>query len=339
MRFLTTLLFLLSFSSIASANCTGPNLYASLPDSERQALETKAAQAPFSEGVLWRAEKNGMVSHIIGTFHVHLPQHAAMVARLQELTPRAEKVFLELTDEDQLGFQRHLTDNPDSYLIQSGPSLIDRLGPDLWDRVVVQLQERGMPPFLAARYQPWFLGMTLMLPPCAFEIVKSGKKGLDQQIAAMAKANNLPTQSLDSIDGLLTMLASDPLEEQMEDLRWSLSLNTDPAAPDLIAAMIAMYLEETIQLIWEFNTAETFKNAGTDKDKARLAELLKQAEDDLIVTRNTAWTKVLTKELAQAPALVAVGALHLPGQTGVLAQLQNAGFTLTRVPLQAADNN
>ena len=335
MRFLTTLLFLISFSSIAAANCAGPNVYPSLPESERQALEANAAEVPFSEGLLWRAEKDGVVSHLIGTFHVHLPAHAAMVARLEALSPPPEMVFLELTDEDQLRFQRHLTENPDSYLIQSGPSLIDRLGPDLWDRVVVQLEERGMPPFLAARYQPWFLGMTLMLPPCAFDVVKSGKKGLDQQIAAMAQTNNLPAASLDSIDGLLTMLASDPLEKQMDDLRWSLSLNTDLAAPDLIGSVIAMYLDETIQLIWEFNTAETFKNAGEDEDKARLAALLKQAEDDLIIARNTAWAVVLTKELAETPSLVAVGAMHLPGDQGVLNLLQNAGFTLTRMLLKA----
>jgi len=177
--------------------------------------------------------------------------------------------------------------------------------------------------------------MTLMLPPCAFDVVKSGKKGLDQQIAAMAQTNNLPAASLDSIDGLLTMLASDPLEKQMDDLRWSLSLNTDLAAPDLIGSVIAMYLDETIQLIWEFNTAETFKNAGEDEDKARLAALLKQAEDDLIIARNTAWAEVLTKELAETPSLVAVGAMHLPGDQGVLNLLQNAGFTLTRMPLKA----
>ncbi len=335
MRFLTTLLFLITFSSIASANCAGQNLYPSLPASERQALEAKAAKVPFSEGLLWRAEKDGVVSHLIGTFHVHLPEHAAMVARLEELTPKPEKVFLELTEEDQLGFQRHLTENPDRYLIQSGPSLIDRLGPELWDRVVVQLEERGMPPFLAARYQPWFLGMTLMLPPCAFDVVKSGKKGLDQHIATMAQSNNLPTASLDSIDGLLTMLASDPLEEQMEDLRWSLSLNTDLAAPDLMGTVIDMYLKETIQLIWEFNTSETYKNAAGDENKSRLATLLKQAEDELIIARNTTWARVLSSELAQTPALVAVGALHLPGNHGVLNQLQNAGFTLTRVPLKS----
>ncbi|MCP4824430.1 MAG: TraB/GumN family protein [Shimia sp.] len=334
MRILPILLFLIIFSGIASANCAGPNVFPSLAESERQALESKAAAVPFSEGLLWRAEKDGVVSHLIGTFHVHLPEHAAMVTRLGELTPQPEKVFLELTDEDQLGFQRHLTENPDSYLIQSGPSLIDRLGPKLWPRVEEQLKARGMPPFLAARYQPWFLGMTLMLPPCAYEVVKSGKKGLDQQVSAMAKSNDLPTVSLDSIDGLLTLLASDPIEEQLEDLRWGLSLNTDLAAPDLIGTVIAMYLDETTQLIWEFNSAETFKNVSEDADQARLAALLKQAEDDLIITRNAAWAEVLAMELTQTPALVAVGALHLPGKHGVLNLLQNAGFTLTRVPLK-----
>ena len=83
-------LFLISFSSIASANCAGPNVYPSLPESERQALEAKAADVPFPEGLLWRAEKGGVVSHLIGTFHVHLPEHAAMVTRLEELTPQPE---------------------------------------------------------------------------------------------------------------------------------------------------------------------------------------------------------------------------------------------------------
>ncbi len=103
MRFLSILLFLLPLSNIASANCAGPNLYPTLPKQERQALETKAAQAPFSEGLLWRAEKAGVVSHIIGTFHVHLPEHAAMVARLEELTPSLKGFFSNSPTRTNLG--------------------------------------------------------------------------------------------------------------------------------------------------------------------------------------------------------------------------------------------
>ena len=256
-----------------------------------------------------------------------------MVDRLQQLEPAPETVFLELTTEDQLGFQQHLLEHPDLYLIQSGPSLIDRLGPDLWAQVAGQLKDRGMPAFLAARYQPWFLGMTLMLPPCAYETVKSGQKGLDLQIADMAEAADIPMQSLDTIDGLITILASDPLETQLEDLRWGLSLGDDLSSPEMMGTVIALYLQEKVQLIWELNAAEMAKNTLGDADATRLAALLQEAEDELIVARNTAWADVLTAALSESQALVAVGALHLPGEMGVLAQLQRAGFAVRRVSL------
>lgn len=333
MRILSTILFLLGFSGVAMANCEGANLFDTRPLAERTALINAAAKVPHSEGLLWRVEKEGVVSHIVGTFHLYLPQHAATVDRLQSLSPQPEQLFLEMTSGDQLAFQRHLTQNPELFLIQSGPSLIERLGEEHWAAVADQLKSRGMPPFMAARYQPWFLGLTLMVPPCALEVVKSGKKGLDFQIEALAKERDLPRFALDTTESLIGLLAGDPIDAQVEDLRWSLELGTDLAAPEMIPTIIDMYLSETIQLIWELNRADMLKAAQGDAHAERIAELLQQVEQDLIVTRNTNWIKTLAPALTQRPSLVAVGALHLPGDHGVLAQLEAAGFTVTRLSL------
>lgn len=331
MRILSTILFLLSFSSAAWANCDGPILFDQRPEAERAAMQSAAAQVPFSEGLLWQVEKDGIVSHIIGTFHLHLPDHAATVTRLQSLTPPPEQLFLEMTSEAQLGFQRHLSQNPSLFLIETGPSLIDRLGEEDWGIIANQLKERGMPPFLAARYQPWFLGLTLMIPPCAFDVVKSGQKGLDLQIEALAQERDLPRHSLDSTEILLALLAKDPLDTQVEDLRWSLALGDDLSAPDTIPTVIDMYRAETIQLIWEMNRADMLNTARGNADAERMAALLQEVEEDLIVTRNTAWVQTLIPALNETPSLVAFGALHLPGDHGVLAQLEAAGFTITRL--------
>ncbi|MBO9474449.1 TraB/GumN family protein [Shimia sp. R10_1] len=333
MRVLYTLLFMLGFSGAAMANCEGPNLFDQRPEAERTAMQNAAAEAPFSEGLLWRVEKDGVVSHIIGTFHLHLPQHAATVTRLRSLTPPPQQLFMEMTSEDQLGFQRHLTQHPELFLIETGPSLIDRLGPEHWAVVSDQLKARGMPPFMAARYQPWFLGLTLMVPPCAFDIVKSGKKGLDLQIEALAQERDLPRVSLDTTERLISLLASDPIEAQVDDLRWSLTLGTDLSAPEMIPTVIDMYLSETIQLIWELNRADMRAAAKGDTDAERIADLLQQVEKDLIVARNTDWVKVLAPALSETPSLIAFGALHLPGKDGVLSQLNAAGFTITRLDL------
>ncbi|MBO9402389.1 TraB/GumN family protein [Shimia sp. R9_3] len=333
MRIFTTILFLLGFSGAAMANCEGPNQFEQRPLAERAAMLEAAEQAPFSEGLLWQVEKDGVVSHIVGTFHLHLPEHAATMERLRSLTPPPQQLFMEMTSEAQLGFQRHLTQNPELFLIQSGPSLIDRLGDENWAKVSDQLKARGMPPFLAARYQPWFLGMTLMVPPCAFDVVKSGKKGLDLQIEALAQTRDWPRHSLDNTESLIGLLAGDPIDQQVDDLRWSLDLGTDLSGADMIPTVIDMYLSETIQLIWDLNRADMLQAAQGDADAERIATLLQQVEEDLIKTRNTAWVKTLAPALAKTPSLVAFGALHLPGDHGVLAQLEAAGFTVTRLPL------
>ncbi len=333
MRAVFTILFSFLFSGVATANCDGPNFYKTRPLAERTALEAAAAKVPYNEGLLWRVEKQGVVSHIIGTFHMHLPEHADMVTRIAELQPQPETVFLELTKADQLGFQRHLTNNPDVYLIEDGPSLIDRLTEEEWAQISDLLRERGLPSFLAARYQPWFLGLTLMMPACALELAQSGKEGLDMQIEDFANYAGYATKSLDDTETLLEILGGDPLEEQVKDLRWGLSIEGDPAAPEMTPALMQMYVDEQIQLIWEVSMADTMKAVEDDADAAKVAMLMQEVETDLIVARNTGWMQVLSPALSEAPSLVAVGALHLPGEQGLLALLQADGYAVSRVPL------
>ena len=49
----------------------------------------------------------------------------------------------------------------------------------------------------------------------------------------------------------------------------------------------------------------------------------------MISSRNAAWIPVLEAEAAHGPILAAFGALHLPGDTGVLNLLAQRGWTVT----------
>ena len=51
----------------------------------------------------------------------------------------------------------------------------------------------------------------------------------------------------------------------------------------------------------------------------------------LIVARNRTWLARIKRLLAAGNAFIAVGALHLPGETGLLRLLQAAGFRVSRV--------
>ena len=53
--------------------------------------------------------------------------------------------------------------------------------------------------------------------------------------------------------------------------------------------------------------------------------------DELIAVRNRAWLAPLEAELSHGNVFAAVGALHLPGQDGLIEHLRARGWTVTRI--------
>ncbi|SFL12973.1 TraB/GumN family protein [Shimia haliotis] len=327
--FLSALVFLLS-SSVAQAACDGPNAFDLLPEQTQADLQAQAARAPFHQGLLWSVEKNGVTSTLVGTLHLSHPTHQRTLQTLAALPEQPQKVYLEFTAPAQKAFQQHLLDNPGVYLIESGDSLIDILGDTHWQAISAELKKRGIPPFMAARYQPWFLGLTLAMPPCAMAEIAAGKRGLDHLIEQEATQKQIPMASLDTTETLLSILAA-PLEEQLEELRWSLELDLMDSGESQMPAMMALYEQEDIQLIWELGQHMTLAQAQDDATASDLATLLAEVEAELIEKRNRLWAEQVIPELAQTPSLIAVGALHLPGENGLLRMLQRAGFSITRL--------
>jgi uncharacterized protein YbaP (TraB family) len=52
---------------------------------------------------------------------------------------------------------------------------------------------------------------------------------------------------------------------------------------------------------------------------------------ELLDVRNKAWMPRLKSELSKGNAFVAVGALHLPGEVGLIELLRDSGFQITKV--------
>jgi uncharacterized protein YbaP (TraB family) len=151
----------------------------------------------------------------------------------------------------------------------------------------------------------------------------------------VATAAELPLSSLDKVDTLLALLASDPIDKQVEDFRKGLAFGFDGS--NNIEAMQALYFDEEIALVWKFAVFDAHaKNRATDAmPAAELDAQLATFTDRLVTARNSAWLDRLAPALSQSPAFVAVGALHLPGPDGLLLGLERQGFTVTRLPLAA----
>lgn len=330
---LLTVLIALTFATASWANCAGPAGFDALSTETQAALRAKAARTPFASGLLWQVEKDGITSYIVGTLHLPDPRLDQFSTQVSEYLHQTEQLLLEMTLADEATFQTRLLSDPSLTLIETGPTLIDRLGEENWSMVETALADLGIPGFMAARYQPWFLSLTLATPPCVLQAARSGELGLDRRIEKTAAAQGKDIQSMDTTDGLIAIFTADPIEEQVRLFKQAiesgmLGQDADPAS------VIELYFREEVQLIWAYGEYKALQAANGVEGRRSVAAQLAQVEQELVTDRNIAWSDTLVSALSQMPTTVAVGALHLPGDHGLLSLLEQHGFRITRLALK-----
>ena len=92
--------------------------------------------------------------------------------------------------------------------------------------------------------------------------------------------------------------------------------------PDLYEQILAAYLERDLAAIMRLNEESQAKG---DRE---LEEHLGRA---LIDDRNVRMVERMQPQLRRGRAFIAVGALHLPGEAGILQLLAKRGYTVTPV--------
>ena len=68
-----------------------------------------------------------------------------------------------------------------------------------------------------------------------------------------------------------------------------------------------------------------------EERKGNQCDALPAEENALIYDRNKTWVQKLAAIMKAAPTFVAVGALHLPGDKGLLNLLKKQGYTVEAV--------
>jgi len=93
---------------------------------------------------------------------------------------------------------------------------------------------------------------------------------------------------------------------------------------NLIETMVQLYLTRRVGALWDLQIALAEK-AGVP------ATSFASFEQKIIVDRNRRMRDRSLYYLEKGGAFIAVGALHLPGKTGLVALLREAGYTLTAI--------
>lgn len=322
--FLTALLSL-PVQAMAQS-CGTRDLISELGAEDRARLDALVAPHPYPTGNFWSATKGDTTVTVVGTIHIPDPRLAPIVEMLEETIATADLLVLEATAEGEASLQRLAAEKPEMFFITEGPTLIEILGDEDWARVEARLSAMGIPGFFAAQFQPWYLSLTLAIPPCAITAIQSGERGLDRQLETIAVASDVPLAALDDTEAVLQIFASEPLQDQIDGLMITLEIQSDGDATS--STLIEAYFDGRVRETWEFSRIQ-IEQAGVENGP----KLFEEVNQSLLIERNQDWEPKINALIdGKQNVVIAVGAAHLSGESGVLKALERAGFALEEFP-------
>ena len=290
-------------------------------------LEKAAADVPNGEGRVYRLHKDGVAdSTLFGTMHLSDPRILALPPTAKAGFDAAKTLVIETTDIlDGAKAQLAMLARIDLVNLPAGKTLGDFLTPKQLSTVTKALDAAGIPLQSIQTLQPWFFAAGVMMPGCETARLAAGGQPLDLKLAMDAKAAGKEVLGLEAATEQLEAMASLPMSLQVDSLIATLALKDK--LPAIFESMTELYLGGHIAMISPLSEAVMPPDQVTPETVAGY-----RAFDELIVTRrNHVMAERVLPILAKGSAMVAVGALHLPGEEGLVALLRGAGYTVERL--------
>ena len=273
-----------------------------------------AREQPYAQGRLWMVEAPGVApSYVVGTMHSADPAIATPWPALARVMGAVDSVTVEMVLDDAatmaLGQAMILTD---------GRTLGDIAGPERMARIEAIGANYGMPPGALQQFRPWAVNMIFSIPPSEIQRQATGAPMLDNVLRENAEARGIAVYGIETVDEQIALFADYDDADQLALL--DISLEMQPRLEAEFSALRRAWLDGDIGGLHDL--AMNTETPGP-------ADLMEDFTKRLILDRNHRMATRITPRLNQGNALIAVGALHLPGDEGVLALLARRGYTIS----------
>ncbi len=265
---------------------------------------TCADDTAYKQGLLWEIVTPGQPScYLFGTIHSEDSRVIELPPIVSATLKAAGTLVLEAPVDSQaeaISFQAMLfTDNTRL------PKVLD---PELYQRVFRAMAKRGFSQQIVNVLKPWAISIILSVPKPQTGLF------LDLVLMQMASAQSIAIQSLETVGEQLAILDGFSLNEQVQMLKDT--LNELPEIDALHEQLIMAYLDRDLARL--VRISEQSMGMGSVELKEKLSE-------QLIVQRNKRMVNRMEPMLLKGRVFVAVGALHLPGEEGILSLLVARG--------------
>ena len=321
--FLVLAVFLFTLPTLVSAKCNGRDLLASQSPQMLADLEKLASRHPYAKGRYFQVTKGGKSSYFIGTLHFDDPQTRRIPKFFRDKITTADGLLVEIEMQEAAEVLIHFLSNPEM-ILSKDPKQLERLfSKEEYNTIVKTLVKRKIPRQHINKLEPWFIANILQDIPCT-----TGRgRILDREIIAFAEKRGVPVRGLETKEDLIPLLSNPSRKDAVKNIK--IALANLEYGPDLATTVKNLYMRGEIAKIVEFGYAF----ARRDMDNAEVARIAAKFEQEILVGRNKAWMRNLLPELAKGNRVVAVGAGHLYGQSGLLRLLERRGYSVQRLSL------
>lgn len=285
-------------------------------------FEAAAAKVPNAEGLLWRVSGKGAApSYLFGTMHTVEADLVALSEPVRAALGGSNAVAVELVDAAGEKAQAEMLAFVTTKGIDPEGKGLAGLSEDQAEAVKRRLAETGLPAEAGPMLKPWFLGLTLQMSSCMLKQMASGKLTVDAVVEKTGKEAGKTVVGLETMAEQLTAVSSASEDTARRMVRDAVATAT--TSDDLQATTLALYRARKVG--WYFAMdKETFGHA---LDVSSYANFL----EDIVDKRNRLMFERSKAMVEKGGAFIAVGALHMPGEKGLVELFRKAGYTVEKV--------
>lgn len=269
-----------------------------------------SADALPDDGILWKISGAAATpSYLFGTIHSEDPAILDLAAPVKAAFASSNRVLLEILPDTEA-----MLTLSGAMLMMNGRLLSELIGESLYGETLKAMQTRDIPEVMLERMQPWAVAITLSMPKPQTGVV------LDMALYQSALAQNKQVFGLETVMEQLGIFDAMPLRDQIKFLEDTVTQldQVEAAYNELLAA----YKQRDLSVMLAISDA-----AMSQGDQA-LARTFRKA---LIDDRNHHMLERMEQHLEKGGAFVAVGALHLPGEQGLVSLLRGKGYRLEAI--------
>ena len=248
-------------------------------------------------------------SYLLGTMHLPDKDIVELPPHIDSVVARADSLSIEVKlNNDAFRAMADLS------ALNGSETLSDLIGEKEFAAVLAVLKDRGLTQYALERLKPWAAALIMNYPPPSLDPI------LDYALQLRFKNSNKPVYQLETAREQIQIFNQMAVSDQIKFLRYSLQ---QQAMFDVyLAQMKALYLADDLDGLENLT-----KQQMIHSDKKFMSLLL----NELIDKRNLRMVDRMQQYLQKGNALIAIGALHLTGEYGVLQLLSEIGYRVSPV--------